>query len=187
MVSGNVPCWCEAYGESMRARLLSFFPLCATPWTSPFEEEMATHSNILVWRIPWTDESMGLHRVRHDWAINTHTWTIACQAPLSMEFSRQERILGWVAMPSSKESSWPRDWTHVSYVSCIGRQVPYRSYHLGSAVWGIPKLTLQIIGVNSPNIYHDHSVLYSMPGARESDLELEYSITGFPNSHSCLK
>ena len=24
-------------------------------------------------------------------------------------------------MPSSKSSSWPRDWTHVSYVSCIGR------------------------------------------------------------------
>ena len=24
-------------------------------------------------------------------------------------------------MPSSRGSSWPRDWTHVSYVSCIGR------------------------------------------------------------------
>ena len=30
----------------------------------------------------------------------------------------QARILGWVAMPSSRGSSWPRDWTHVSYVSC---------------------------------------------------------------------
>ena len=26
------------------------------------EEEMATHSNILAWRIPWTDEPGGLHR-----------------------------------------------------------------------------------------------------------------------------
>ena len=26
----------------------------------PLEEEMATHSCILTWRIPWTDESMGL-------------------------------------------------------------------------------------------------------------------------------
>ena len=33
------------------------------------------------------------------------------------------RILEWVAMPSSRESSWPRDWTRVSYVSCIGRWV----------------------------------------------------------------
>ena len=37
----------------------------------PLEEEMATHSSILAWRIPWTEEpgklqSMGLQRVEHD-------------------------------------------------------------------------------------------------------------------------
>ena len=37
----------------------------------PLEEEMATHSNILAWRIPRTEEpgglqSMGSQRVRHD-------------------------------------------------------------------------------------------------------------------------
>ena len=37
----------------------------------------------------------------------------------------QARILEWIAMPSSGGSSWPRDWTWVSYVSCIGRQVLY--------------------------------------------------------------
>ena len=30
----------------------------------------------------------------------------------------QSRILKWVAMPSSRQSSWPRDWTCVSYISC---------------------------------------------------------------------
>ena len=35
----------------------------------------------------------------------------------------QARILEWVAVPSSRGSSWPRDGTCVSYVSCIGR--PY--------------------------------------------------------------
>ena len=30
-----------------------------------------------------------------------------------------------VFIPSSRVSSQPRDWTHVSYVSCIGRQVLY--------------------------------------------------------------
>ena len=35
------------------------------------EEDMATHSSILAWRTPWTEEpgqqqSMGLHRVRRD-------------------------------------------------------------------------------------------------------------------------
>ena len=37
----------------------------------PLEESMATHSSILAWRIPWTEEpgglqSMGLQRVRQD-------------------------------------------------------------------------------------------------------------------------
>ena len=37
----------------------------------PLEEEMATHSSILAWKIPWTEEpdelqSMGLQRVGHD-------------------------------------------------------------------------------------------------------------------------
>ena len=39
----------------------------------PLEKEMATHSSILAWRIPWTDEpgglqSVGSQGVRHDWA-----------------------------------------------------------------------------------------------------------------------
>ena len=35
----------------------------------------------------------------------------------------QARILERVAMPSSRGSSWPRDWTWVSYVSFTGRQI----------------------------------------------------------------
>ena len=37
----------------------------------------------------------------------------------------QARILEWVAIPSSRGSSQPRDQTQVSYVSCIGRWVLY--------------------------------------------------------------
>ena len=29
-------------------------------WEDPLGEEMATHSSILVWRIPWTEEPKGL-------------------------------------------------------------------------------------------------------------------------------
>ena len=43
----------------------------------------------------------------------------------------QARILEWVTMPSSRGSSWPRDRTHVSYVSCISRQVLYHWHHQG--------------------------------------------------------
>ena len=40
-------------------------------WEDPLEKGMATHSSILAWRIPWTEEpgelqSMGLQRVGHD-------------------------------------------------------------------------------------------------------------------------
>ena len=40
-------------------------------WEDALEEGMATHSSILAWRIPWTEEpgrlqSMGLQRVGHD-------------------------------------------------------------------------------------------------------------------------
>ena len=31
----------------------------------PLEEEMATHSNILAWRIPWTEEPGGLQSMGH--------------------------------------------------------------------------------------------------------------------------
>ena len=40
-------------------------------WEDPLEKEMATHSSVLAWRIPWTEEpgglqSMGSQRVGHD-------------------------------------------------------------------------------------------------------------------------
>ena len=35
----------------------------------------------------------------------------------------QVRILEWVVTSSSRGSSWPRDWTHISWISCIGRQI----------------------------------------------------------------
>ena len=56
--------------QEMRVRSLG--------WDDPLEEEMATHSSILAWRIPWTEEpggtqSMVLQWVRHNWATDTFT------------------------------------------------------------------------------------------------------------------
>ena len=49
-------------------------------WKDPLEKGMTTHSSILAWRIPWTEEpgrlqSMGLKRGRHNWVtfIYIHT------------------------------------------------------------------------------------------------------------------
>ena len=48
----------------------------------PLEKEMATHSSILAWKIPWTEElgwllSMGSQRVGHNWATSLH-FTSVC-------------------------------------------------------------------------------------------------------------
>ena len=47
----------------------------------PLEKGMATHSSILAWRIPWTEQPDGLQsmvsqRVGHDWVSNTFPFSI---------------------------------------------------------------------------------------------------------------
>ena len=49
-------------------------------WEDPLEKEMAAHSSILAWKIPWTAEpgrllSMGSQRVRHDGATCMYVCT----------------------------------------------------------------------------------------------------------------
>ena len=56
--------------------------------------QMATHSSILAWRIPWLEEpgglqSMGLQTVRHDWATSlTHLLKISADGDCSHEIKR---------------------------------------------------------------------------------------------------
>ena len=50
-------------------------PVSILGWEDPLEKEMATHSSILAWKIPWTEEpgrlqSMGSQRVGHDRATS---------------------------------------------------------------------------------------------------------------------
>ena len=78
-------------------------------WEDPLEKGKATHSSILAWRIPWTEEPCGLRwQSQSLLTANTFTfttvvkvkslsrvrlfatpWTVAYQAPLYMGFSRQ--------------------------------------------------------------------------------------------------
>ena len=52
-------------------------------WEDPLKRRMATHSSILTWRIPWTEEPgaqqatiHGFWRVKHNWVTNTDTHTV---------------------------------------------------------------------------------------------------------------
>ena len=63
-----VPQWLSRFRICLQCRRWQVQYLCRE---DPLEEEMATHSSILAWRIPWTEEPdglqyMGLQRVRHD-------------------------------------------------------------------------------------------------------------------------
>ena len=90
----------------------------------PLEKGMATQTNILAWRIPWTEEpgrlqSIGLQRIGHDWVTHarthtrththththTHTWGCWCLFHLSwfqlvthppQHFSWCAQCIGWI-------------------------------------------------------------------------------------------
>ena len=74
----------------------------------------------------------------HVWVLSCFTcvqlfatpWT--CPADSSVHGILQARIVEWFAISSFRASSRPRDWTHVSCVSCIERWILYPLSHLGT-------------------------------------------------------
>ena len=86
----KAPCWQrpDVLGLSLVAQLVKNLPAIQETGVrflyqeDLLEKEMAIHFNILVWRIPWTEESgrpqsMGSQRVGHDWAANTFTLSLS--------------------------------------------------------------------------------------------------------------
>ena len=83
---------------SLVAQMIKNLPAMWETWVwtlareDPLEEGTATHSSLLAWRIPWTEEpgglqSMELQRVGHDWAIKHRTAATCGDHPL-METSQ---------------------------------------------------------------------------------------------------
>ena len=70
-------------------------------WEDALEKEMAAHSSILAWKIPWTAEpgrllSMGSQRVGHDWATSLQGVILSHSPELIMSL--------WLAWPVKCES-----------------------------------------------------------------------------------
>ena len=97
---------------------MQFWSLC---WEDPLEKRMATHSNILAWKIPWTEEHGGLQstvlqRVGHDWARCTRTWQdltyvlLHCFLPLFI-FSSLRQYTEKAMAPHSSTLAWKIPWT----------------------------------------------------------------------------
>ena len=82
--------------------------------------------------------------------------------------------LEWVAISFSRGSSQPRDQTHRSYVSCIGRRFLYHSSHLGLSSTGSIKSPVLLHGIilHPPtmllwpqNYFQKYTIPWDLPGA----------------------
>ena len=93
----------------------------------------------LCWVTYWIRSDQISHSVMSDWIVKWKSlscvwllatpWTVAHQAPLSMEIL-QARILEWVAISFSRGSSWLRDRTQVLHC----RQILYCLNYQGSPI-----------------------------------------------------
>ena len=72
---------CSQIGTSLVVQTVKRLPTIWETWVQSLgredllEKEMATHSSILVWKIPWMEEpgslqSMGSHRIGHNWSTS---------------------------------------------------------------------------------------------------------------------
>ena len=88
------------WGEKKKKICLSLQETQETKFRSlgledPLEKGMASHSSILAWRIPWTEESgrlqsMGSQRVAHGWAhMHDHKLILMNQLNKTLEFSER--------------------------------------------------------------------------------------------------
>ena len=83
-----------SYWASLVAQMVKRLPTMRETWVqslgweNPLEKEMATHSSILAWKIPWTEDSgrlqsMGSQSVGHNWATSLHFTASTCPFSVS--------------------------------------------------------------------------------------------------------
>ena len=116
---------------------------------------MATHSSILAWETPWTEEPSG---VQHMCAVVTQSvmsnslQSIDCSPPgSSVHGILQAGILEWV-ISFSKGSSQPRDQTHLLHC----RQTLYCLGHLGSSVHRVAEESDTTLQLNNNMVKNFH-------------------------------
>ena len=69
----------------------------------------------------------------HSQSCSTLCYPMDCSLPdSSVHGILQARLLEQSAISFSRGSPWSRDWTQVSYISCVGRWVLYQLSHQGS-------------------------------------------------------
>jgi len=92
--------------------------------------------------------------------VPNNLWPVDCSPPGSpVHGILQPRISEWVTMPFSRGSFWPRDWTHISGVSCIaGRffshlKVKNENYSVVSSSLQLHGLYIQSMEFSRPDYW----------------------------------
>ena len=107
---------------------------------------------------------------------------VDCSPPgSSVHGSLQARVLEWVAVPSSRGSSPPRDRTHISYVFCIGRWVLYHW-----ATWETPIILWVCVCVRAKSLQSCPSLWTLWTAAHQALLSMGILWGGY-NYHSQLR
>ena len=116
-------CW-----ASLIAQLLKNLPALWETWVrslgreDPLEKGKASHSSILAWRIPWTVQSMGSQRVRHNWVTFTFTsssdFSILVGSPnIFQQNGQSEKSWNWLLFLSPDHVSPTRSGIRSSWSS----------------------------------------------------------------------
>jgi len=107
-------------GASLEAQMVKNLPIMqetqvqALDQEKPLKKGMATHSSILAWRIPWTEEpgklqSIRSQRVGHKWATNTplkkKTWIALCLLMLTCNIYNIHKCMRFIIYISSVQFS----------------------------------------------------------------------------------
>ena len=142
-------------------------------------------SRVWLFATPWTIQSMEFSRPEY-WnvypfptlgdlpnpGVETRSPTSQADSLPAEPQGKPKRYWKGVAISFSRESSQPRDWTHISSVSCTGKRVLYPQHHLGS-----PCLCVYICTYSAYN-YYQLSKMFSMIQASLSKIapshELEH-------------
>ena len=102
----------------------------------PLEKEMATHSSILAWKIPWTEEPgrlqyTGSQRVRHHWATSLSLFIVVIWA------SRVALVVK--NLPANVEDTGSLAWEHplekeiATHSSILALKIPWTLVHVSLA------------------------------------------------------
>ena len=93
-VNQRFECSQAFHGASLVAQLVKNLPAMweiwvrSLGWEDPLEKGKATHSSILAWRIPWTVQSTGSQRVRHNVQHSLHSAFCELSSRPPIQYSR---------------------------------------------------------------------------------------------------